>query len=167
MKKVEELGELLVGQSLTPPDPYHSLLNTLVRVVVEFCGCQRCCFIIRNLRDELVIKAGFPAGCHGVNQRITPEYGELFLKKVIREKNIILVEDPENDERVKYMQKLIECYSISSILFMPVFYKKDNLGVMILDGTDGKKLIIDEGVHKLSVLVGDLLGQEYSARRCY
>ncbi len=146
LKDLMDMGNMLLSQSFTL-DAYHNILKSTVSKAIEVFNCDRCCIVLKNKRGELVIKAGFPSNCHGIGQKISHE-AETFLSQVIRDKRIVFINDPRNDEKVSYMKDMIEFYSITSIIFAPIFYigsHEDCVGVMVLDKTngDGEKFYID------------------------
>lgn len=159
-----EMGNLLVAQS-SVSDSYHAILKSAAKKAVEVFNCDRCCLILKNKRDELIIKAGFPSDCHGIGQKISEQGESFFLNEVIKNKRIVQIEDPLNDERMNYMRELIESYSITSIIFAPIFYlceHGDCIGVMVLDSTDGNKISINyKEISLMTGLLGLLIKQEY------
>ena len=106
------------------------------RAALAVSGAQRACLIIINKKGALVLKAGLPVGGHETGKL---ECGSSFLKKVIKGGKYKLVSNPSGDACVGYMKELIKTYNINSLLFVPLLYKEQDLGILVLDKNDGKR----------------------------
>lgn len=167
--KLFEMARLLISA-----DTYHEILDVIVKKSADISCCERSCLIIRNKRNEMVIKAGFPADGHGIGQKIQAGHGEEFLRKVIENgKGSILIVNPCVDPRVEYMKEMaVEC-GISLVFFAPLFFQREALGILILDyiGKD-KPILSKEGRLKIRSrlkIVADfasiIIGKEYKKRQ--
>jgi signal transduction histidine kinase len=94
---------------------------------------------MKNKKEELVIEVGLPQYDHGICKKITPETGETLLRQVMSGESIVLVTNPCEDRRVAYMRELVMTYGISSILFLPLFFGGESIGILVFDWVDGGK----------------------------
>jgi len=99
IKDAFETAELLLACRAE----YQKTINVIVESALMISGADRACLIIRNKKDELIIKAGSPQNAHGIGDKITPETGEMFLRQVMSNKSIVLIANPSEDRRVSYM----------------------------------------------------------------
>ena len=145
---------------------YQTILKNAVKEGIKISGCGRCCLILRNKEDELVIKAGFPEGAHGIRLIIPPDSAaDLFLRKVMEKGEECFVTDPYRDKRMNYLHDLVEGYDITSILFVPLSYNKETLGLMVFDGQRGHKFSRNkrQQIRWLRDLVSHSMGVLYDA----
>jgi len=130
-------------------------------------GADRACLIIRNKKDELIIKAGFPLSTHGIGEKITSKTGEMFLRQVMNSESIVLVANPYEDRRVSYMRELVTTSDISSILFLPLFFESESIGILIFDWVGGRKFSKDvtKKIKILGRLASRAIGMVYKGRK--
>jgi len=130
IKEFVETAELL----LATRGDYQKTINVIAQRVLNVSGADRVCLIMKNKRDELIIEFGLPQDAHGIGQKITLDTGEAFLRRVMRrDESIVLVTNPYEDPRVAYMRGLVRAYSISSILFLPLFFEGEPIGILVFD----------------------------------
>jgi signal transduction histidine kinase len=160
---IVETAELL----LACRGDYQKTINAIIENALIISGADRVCLIIRNRKDELIIKAGSPQHEHGVGKKITPEMGELFLRQVMNSESIVLVTLPSADKRISYMQDLVRTYGISSVLFLPLFSDNDPIGILVFDWIGGRKFSknITEKIKVLGRLSSRAIGMEYKLRK--
>lgn len=162
LKDIVEISEQLIGSR-----EYKKTLAIIVERLARVTGADRACIMLENMNGKFVIKAGYPAGEHGVDMILTPDIGEEFLRSVIAEGETLTIEDPERDSRTQYMQALAHKYDLAKIVFMPLVYQGDSLGVLVLDFCRGQrelKLALDH-VRLLANLAATAIGTEYKRRR--
>jgi signal transduction histidine kinase len=159
MKAIAETAELLLASR----GEYQKTINAIVQSALNISGADRICLIIKNGKNDLIIKAGFPQYAHGVGQEITAFTGESFLKQVVNDESIVLVTNPFADPRLAYMRDMAAAYRISSILFLPLFSENDSIGVLVFDWVEGKKFSKDiiEDIKILGRLASTAINMEY------
>lgn len=156
-----------ISEQLIVSRDYKKILETIVKRLSKMTGASRTCVMIEKSDGKFVIKAGYPAGAHGINLILNPESGEEFLRAVLSEGEIVTVEDPQNDERTAYMQELAYKYELTKIIFVPLSYHGEELGVLVLDfckNGEGLKVHLDH-VKMLANLAAAAIGSEYERRR--
>jgi signal transduction histidine kinase len=163
IKDIVEIAELF----LACRGEYQQITNVIVESALKISGADRTCLIIKNKKDELIIKAGFPQGTHGGGERITPKTGEMFLRQVMSNESIVLLANPSEDGRVSYMRELVVTYQISSILFLPLFFEGESLGILVFDWTAGRKFSkeVTGKIKLLGRLASRAIGMEYKGRK--
>jgi signal transduction histidine kinase len=148
IKDFVETAELL----LATRGNYQKTLNVIAQRVLKVSGADRVCLIMNNKRDELIIEFGLPQDAHGIGQKITLDTGEAFLRRVMRrDESIVLVTNPYEDPRVAYMRGLVRMYGISSILFLPLFFEGEPIGILVLDRI-GSERFSREALEKIKFL---------------
>lgn len=148
VKDFVETAELL----LSARGDYQKTLNVIVLRVLKVSGADRVCLIMKDKRDELKIEFGLPQNAHGIGQKITLDTGETFLRRVMRrDESIVLVTNPYEDPRVAYMRGLVKTYGISSILFLPLFFKDEPIGILVFDRI-GRERFCREALEKIKLL---------------
>lgn len=161
-KDIIEISEQLIGSR-----EYKKTLAIIADSSARLTGADRTCIMIENTSGKFVIKAGYPVGEHGVNMIVTPANGEEFLKSISMQSDVVIVEDPKQDERIAYMRDLAYNYDLTKVVFVPLSYHGDSLGVLVLDFCRGHKemhLPIDR-VRLLANLAAEAIGNEYERRR--
>ncbi|MEK7493897.1 MAG: ATP-binding protein [Patescibacteria group bacterium] len=113
-------------------EPFSEALRVAARSGAEIAGSSRCCIILKNKKDELKIKAGFPDGAHGIGEKITGA-GEKHLRRVMDECQHVFVSDAASDQQTTYMRPLVTQQNIASIFFVPLVSEKETIGVMAFD----------------------------------
>ena len=163
IRAIAETAELLLASR----EEYQKTLNIIVESALKISGADRSCLIIENKKDELIIKSGVPQHAHGIDNKITPDTGEKFLKQVMSDDAVVLVMNPCADRRVTYMRELAIAHKISSILFLPLRSEGESIGVLVLDWVDGKKISKDviENIKLLGHLSSTAIGMEYKGRK--
>jgi signal transduction histidine kinase len=158
-----ETAELLLESS----GEYQKTVNVIVGNALRISGADRVCLIIRNKKDQLVIKAGAPSDAHGIGQTVTPETGERFLRQVMDNEAIVLVTIPSQDKRVSYMSDLVLTHGISSILFLPLFSEREPVGILVFDWLGGRRFSreVSEGIKIFGRLAGKAIGMVYRGRK--
>ncbi|NWF52397.1 MAG: GAF domain-containing protein [Nitrospirae bacterium] len=148
IKDLVETAELL----LTTRGDYQKMLDVIALRALKASGADRVCLIMKNERDELKIESGLPKDAHGIGQKITIDIGETFLRRIIkREESIVLVTNPYEDPRVAYMRGLVRTYGISSILFLPLFFEDEPIGILVFDRI-GSERFSREALEKIKLL---------------
>jgi signal transduction histidine kinase len=163
IKNVVDTAELLLASR----GDFQKTMNLIVERALEISGADRSCLIIKNKKDELVIKTGLPAHAHGIGENITPGTGEAFLRNVMGDESIVLVTNPPEDRRVAYMKGLVTTHKISSMLFLPLFSEGESIGVLVFDWVEGKKISKDviENIKLLGRLASTAIWMEYKGRK--
>ncbi len=163
IKNVVDTAELLLASR----GDFEKTMNLIVESALEISGANRSCLIIKNKKDELVIKTGLPAHVHGIGENITRDTGEAFLRKVMGDESIVLVTNPSEDRRVAYMKGLVTAHNISSMLFLPLFSEGESIGVLVFDWVEGRKISKDviENIKLLGRLASTAIGMEYKGRK--
>ncbi|MGB9715872.1 MAG: sensor histidine kinase [Thermodesulfovibrionales bacterium] len=148
IKELVETAELL----LSTRGDYKRTLNVIAMRALKASGADRVCLIMKNEKDELIIECGIPREAHGIGQKITLDTGETFLRRIIkRNESIVLVTNPYEDPRVAYMRGLVNTYGISSILFLPLFFEGEPIGIMVFDRI-GSERFSREALEKIKLL---------------
>jgi signal transduction histidine kinase len=162
IKEIAETAELLLASR----GEYQKTMNIIVENALRISGADRSCLIIENKKNELVIKAGYPQYCHGIDEKVTGT-GEKFLRQVMSAESVVLVTNPCEDRRVVYMRDLAAACNISSILFLPLSSEGDPIGVLVFDWVGGKKISKDiiENIKLLGRLASTAIGMEYKGRK--
>lgn len=160
----EELMEMI---KLAHDRNYKEILHLFAIKSAEVSGADRVCLIILNLKKQLVIKAGFPLDAHPVNQIISPEIGESFLRQVMEYRKYVWINNPAADSQTSYMKELAKFRNITSIMFMPLYNRNEPLGMLVFDFTDGKR-ISKENIRRMvnvADLVAIIMAAEYEKRK--
>jgi signal transduction histidine kinase len=163
IKNVVDTAELLLASR----GDFEKTMNLIVERALEISGADRSCLIIKNKKDELIIKTGLPAHAHGIGETIAPGTGEAFLRKVMGDESIVLVTNPSEDRRVAYMKELVTAHNISSMLFLPLFSEGESIGILVFDWVSGRKISKDviENIKLLGRLASTAIGMEYKGRK--
>jgi signal transduction histidine kinase len=158
-----ETAELLLACKVD----YQKTINVIVESALRISGADRACLIIRNKKDELIIKAGSPQNAHSVGEKIMPETGEMFLGQVMSNESILFIANPSEDRRVSYMRELVTTCGISSILFLPLFFESESIGILVFDWVGGGKYSkeITEKIKLLGRLASKAIGMVYKGRK--
>ena len=163
IKDIGKTAELLLASR----GEYQKTINVVVESALRISGAHRACLIIENKKGEIIIKAGLPQYDHGIGQKFTPDTGESFLKQVMSDESIVLVTNPCEDSRVAYMRELVMTYGISSMLFLPLFFEGESIGILVFDLVGREKL--SKGAFEKIKLLGRLasiaIGMEYKGRK--
>lgn len=140
-KKLSEIKDFVETAELflVSRGDYQETLNIVAESALKVSGADRVCLIMKNKKEELMIEVGLPQYDHGICKKITPETGETLLRQVMSGESIVLVTNPCEDRRVAYMRELIMTYGISSILFLPLFFGGESIGILVFDWVDGGK----------------------------
>lgn len=163
IKDVVETAELLLASR----GEFQKTINVIVGSALKISGADRACLIIKNKKDELTIRVGFPQHAHGIDKIITQDTGETFLRQVISNESIVLVTNPYKDIRVAYMKELVRTYGISSILFLPLFFEGESIGILVFDWV-GRENFTKEVIEKIKLLgrlASKAIGMEYKGRK--
>lgn len=140
--------------------PQAQRLSLLAHLASSIMGSCRCSFILqkngkKHDNKKLFLVAGYPnkKSAHGIGLEITPAMGKIFLNKVIKEGNIVIIPDSPNDPRVAYMKEMILCYGIMSQLFVTVYskrlatgFEKDPYGLVIFDSTAENPIVFQNNI---------------------
>ncbi|MGQ9571515.1 MAG: sensor histidine kinase [Thermodesulfovibrionales bacterium] len=164
IKEFVETAELL----LSTRGDYKGMLNVIALRALRASCADRVCLIMKNEKDELQIECGLPQEAHGVGQKITLDTGETFLRRIIRRnESIVLVTNPYEDPRVAYMRGLISTYGISSILFLPLFFEGEPIGIMVFDRIGSERFSIEalEKIKLLGRLASVAIGMELKRQK--
>lgn len=122
---------------------FSEALRIATRAGAEIAGSSRCCIILKNKRDELKIKAGFPDGAHGIGEKITGA-GEKHLRRVMDECQHVFISDAVSHPHTSYMHPLAAQHNIAAIFFVPLVSEKEVIGVMVFDfSTQAERRLID------------------------
>ena len=140
-KKLSEIKDFVETAELflVSQGDYQETLNIVAESALKVSAADRVCLIMKNKKEELMIEVGLPQYDHGICKKITPETGETLLRQVMSGESIVLVTNPCEDRRVAYMRELIMTYGISSILFLPLFFGGESIGILVFDWVDGGK----------------------------
>lgn len=148
IKDLVETAELL----LATRGEYKKTLNVIALRALKVSDADRVCLIMKNKREELIIEFGLPQEAHGIGQKITLDTGEAFLRRVMRrDESIVLVTNTYEDPRIAYMRGLVKMYSISSILFLPLFFEGEPIGILVFDRI-GSERFSRESLEKIQLL---------------
>jgi signal transduction histidine kinase len=163
IRVILEIAELLLASR----GEYQKTIDIIVESALKMSGADRACLIIKNKRDELIIKGGCPQYVHGIGEKITPDTGEIFLRQVMSDESIVLVSNPNENRRIAYMKGLVMTYGISTILFLPLFSEGESLGVLVFDRVGGKKFSkeVIEKIKLLGHLASKAIAMEYKGRK--
>ncbi len=127
------------------------LSSITVEEAAKIAKADRVCLLLLK-QNELYVENGFPFGEHGVGKKITPEFGEKFLKGVIDSRTMAYVSHPETDTRTNYMKEMILDYKIVSILFVPLYKEEEDLGVIVFDFKNGNQRFTKDYMIKVRFL---------------
>jgi signal transduction histidine kinase len=163
INNVIEAAELLLACRVD----YQKTINVIVESAIGISGADRACLIIRNKKDELIIKAGSPQNAHTVGEKIPPENGEIFLRQVMNNESIVFIANPSEDRRVSYMRDLVTTCGISSILFLPLFFESESIGILVFDWLGGSKFSkeVTEKIKLVGRLASKAIGMVYKGRK--
>lgn len=160
----EELMEMI---KLSSGKSYKEILYFFAIEFARISDADRVCLIILNLKKQMVIKAGFPPDAHTINQIISSEIGENFLRQVMEYRKHVWINNPSSDQRTSYMRELAKFRNITSILFVPLYREDESLGTLVFDFVNGKK-IGKENIRRtmnLADLMSITLSAEYERRK--
>jgi signal transduction histidine kinase len=163
IKDIIETAELLLASR----GEYRKTINVIFESALRISGAHRACLIIKNKKGELIIKKGVPQYAHGIGQKITPDTGETFLKQVMSDESIVLVTNPCEDSRVAYMREMVMTYGISSMLFLPLFFENESIGILVFDLVNRENLSKEtfENIKPLGRLASIAIGMEYKRQK--
>lgn len=169
MTKDEELlefGELIrMSELLLSSHGYKEILHIIVKESAVLLECHRVCLVIKNRKGELIIKDGFPFNEHGIGEKIGKNNGFDLLNEAMEKKSHTLINDPLINPKTLYMKELIRKRNISAVLFEPLFYKSEKLGVLIFDAIENKfsKKVIQKA-RLLANLASTAIGGHYEKK---
>ncbi|MBF0550369.1 MAG: response regulator [Deltaproteobacteria bacterium] len=112
------------------------MVEMVVKRVCEVLSVPRCSIILFDeKKQEGTIHGGydelnFPG--HGVGEKIVLSR-QPPLQEIVKTRDPIIIEDATEDGRTSYMQQLVARYKIKRIAFMPLIYRDDIIGVMVMD----------------------------------
>jgi signal transduction histidine kinase len=163
IKDIVEIAELL----LACRGAYQKAIDVIVGSALRISGADRTCLILKDKKEELIIKSGLPKNAHGIGEKITPETGEIFLKQMMSNESVILVTNPSEDSRVSFMRELVMTHRISSILFLPLFFESESIGILVFDWVQGRKFSkeVSGRIKILGRLASRAIGMEYKGRK--
>jgi len=168
-KKLSEIKDFVETSELflASQGDYQETLNIVAESALKVSAADRVCLIMKNKKEELMIEVGLPQYDHGISKKITPETGETLLRQVMGGESIVLVTNPCEDRRVAYMRELIMTYGISSILFLPLFFGGESIGILVFDWVDGGKFSkeILEKIKLLGRLASRAIGMEKKRKK--
>ena len=168
-KKLSEIKDFVETAELflASQGDYQEMLNIVAESALKVSAADRVCLIMKNKKEELMIEVGLPQYDHGISKKITPETGETLLRQVMGGESIVLVTNPCEDRRVAYMRELIMTYGISSILFLPLFFGGESIGILVFDWVDGGKFSkeILEKIKLLGRLASRAIGMEKKRKK--
>jgi signal transduction histidine kinase len=168
-KKLSEIKDFVETAELflASQGDYQETLNIVAESALKVSAADRVCLIMKNKKEELMIEVGLPQYDHGISKKITPETGETLLRQVMGGESIVLVTNPCEDRRVAYMRELIMTYGISSILFLPLFFGGESIGILVFDWVDGGKFSkeILEKIKLLGRLASRAIGMEKKRKK--
>lgn len=168
-KKLSEIKDFVETAELflASQGDYQETLNIVAESALKVSAADRVCLIMKNKKEELMIEVGLPQYDHGISKKITPETGETLLRQVMGGESIVLVTNPCEDRRVAYMRELIMTYGISSILFLPLFFGGESIGILVFDWVDGGKFSkeILEKIKLLGRLASRAIGMEQKRKK--
>lgn len=169
-RKLSEIKDFLETTELLLDSrgEYQKAINVIVERALKFSGAERVCLIMKNKKDELMIEAGFPRYEHGIGKKITPEIGERFLRQVMRKgESIVLVTNPCEDQRIAYMRELVMKCGISSILFLPLLFGGETIGILVFDRVGGRNFSREdlEKIKLFGRLASRAIGMEEKRRK--
>lgn len=168
-KKLSEIKDFVETSELflASQGDYQETLNIVAESALKVSAAGRVCLIMKNKKEELMIEVGLPQYDHGISKKITPETGETLLRQVMSGESIVLVTNPCEDRRVAYMRELIMTYGISSILFLPLFFGGESIGILVFDWVDGGKFSkeILEKIKLLGRLASRAIGMEQKRKK--
>lgn len=168
-KKLSEIKDFVETAELflASQGDYQETLNIVAESALKVSAADRVCLIMKNKKEELMIEVGLPQYDHGISKKITPETGETLLRQVMSGESIVLVTNPCEDRRVAYMRELIMTYGISSILFLPLFFGGESIGILVFDWVDGGKFSkeILEKIKLFGRLASRAIGMEQKRKK--
>jgi len=169
-RKLSEIKDFLETTELLLDSrgEYQKAINVIVERALKFSGAERVCLIMKNKKDELMIEAGFPRYEHGIGKKITLEIGERFLRQVMRKgESIVLVTNPCEDQRIAYMRELVMKCGISSILFLPLLFGGETIGILVFDRVGGRNFSREdlEKIKLFGRLASRAIGMEEKRRK--
>lgn len=168
-KKLSEIKDFVETAELflASQGDYQETLNIVAESALKVSAADRVCLIMKNKKEELMIEVGLPQYDHGISKKITPETGETLLRQVMGGESIVLVTNPCEDRRVAYMRELIMTYGISSILFLPLFFGGESIGILVFDWVDGGKFSkeILEKIKLFGRLASKAIGMEKKRKK--
>lgn len=165
---MEKWEETLVKVSslLMESRDYKKTLLIIAEQVALLSGACRACALLED-GGGFVIEAGFPVDGHGINAVLTPDTGEGFLREIIANGSIVVVDEPKTDDRTRYMWELAVRYDMTKVVFIPLTYQGENLGALVLDFCNGKckNELPTDRIQLLANLASSAIGSEHERRR--
>ena len=165
----KELRDIVgISEKLIGSGGYRETLQIIVEKALALSGANRTCVILRNKKGDLVIKAGCPRMAHGIDQSVAPGKGKNFLESVMSGGSVVIVDNPKRDQRTAYMRELAETHDISLVMFLPLYYREESLGVLVFDFVGANKRVAKQIYRKIvlfSNLASVAIGSEYERRR--
>ena len=146
-----KLLELLIEsiKKLVSIDNVDEMMDFAVELAIEISGCSRAVLITKE-NGGFLIKTGIPRDKHGIGEKITVRSGEEFLNHVMENKKIVSIPHPADDRRTEYVGDLIKSYGVSSILYIPLYYKNINIGILVIDAVgEGQKHLLHSNIRPI------------------
>lgn len=145
MKKksvIEAFADMAIALSSLPTDEAFAVA---AQAGARITGSFRSCIIVKNKKEELKIKAGFPYGGHGVGE---PIFGaaKKHLEKVMKGGEPVFINAPAIDQRTAYMKDLARHHAIAAVYFVPLLGEKETIGVMVFDFAARKKKYLSDAL---------------------
>jgi len=154
---MESIDLKTLGSLVTSSNVFE-MLEVVIKTASEISGCTRVCFIASENRS-FYIRAGIPANGHGIGEEVTREYGKIFLEQIMSKKKMTVVSNAGKDGRLSYMRNLIDKHDISAILFVPIYYKNSDIGILVIDAI-GKNDFNSKLIREFSVFFSKVIGKE-------
>lgn len=150
--------DLKVLGNLVASNNIFEMMEQVVCIASEISSCERVCFITNENRN-FYVRAGVPKNGHGIGKEVTREYGKMFLEQVMNKKKMTVVSNPKQDGRLSYMRNLVDEYNISAVLFVPIYYKNNDIGILVVDAV-GKNDFNSKLIREFSIFFAKVMGKE-------
>lgn len=119
---------------------FRDVANFISESVAKMMGVDRVS-LIRSYDNGLILEGGFPVNGHGIGMKLEDEQGTPFLRKITENGTRIFILHPKEDMRVFYLRALIERFNIAGILFIPLYFGEENLGILAMDYVEGNQTL--------------------------
>jgi len=152
------------------PASYEKSLEIVVTKGREVACSDQCCLIIQNKRGEFVLKAGVPENDYRIGCRIDSDYTSILKEMLEKGDGIISVKDTNFPSELIYAAGMEPAYRMNPILYMPLYYKGEPLGLMIFGykGSDySRRFNIDflQRLKSMGILAATAIGAAYERKR--
>lgn len=146
ISRFEEMKAIFdISGAITSSNCLDEILDTLVKKTADVLGSKRSSWYLSGDGSKFILKFGFPEEKHGIGTEINISDYPIF-QKIVENKRILNIDDPQNHPLTKYMSQLAKDAGINAVLFTPLVIEEEVLGVAVFDAVGKKRYFSEEEV---------------------